>query len=156
VNDPTTTRRSVLRRALGLAAGAVGTGVATSSASGAASHAQVTTLLTARHVETRGSEERRYAVLLDGQGSTVGHLHGAELALASPFGVGDAASSIELHSVSLPGGTLFAQGAFHGSTGTFHIAGGTGRFAGAHGSYRYELASGAAQLALNIVTREDS
>ncbi len=154
MNDPVTTRRSVLRRALGLAAGAVGAGAAASAAR-ASSQAPVRMMLTARHIETRGSEERRYAVLQGGDGSTVGHLHGAVLTLASPFGIPNAASSLELHSVSLPGGTLFAQGAFHGQTGTFHLAGGTGRFAGAHGSYLYELGPGAAKLALNIVIREE-
>ena len=153
MNEATTTRRSALRRALGLAAAAAGAGAATNGA-GAAANARVTALLTARQIETRGSEERRYAVLQGGDGSTVGHLHGAVLALASPFAAADGASSIELHSVSLPGGTILAQGAFRGSTGAFHVTGGTGRFAGAHGSYRYELGPGDARLALDIVTRE--
>jgi hypothetical protein len=154
VNDAVTTRRSVLRRALGLAAGAVGAGAAASAAR-ASSQVPVRMVLTARHIETRGSEERRYAVLLHADGSTVGRLHGAVLTLASPFGIPNAPSSLELHSISLPGGTILAQGAFHGQTGTFHLAGGTGRFAGAHGSYLYELGPGAAKLALDIVTRED-
>ncbi len=154
MNEETTTRRSALRRAFGLAAAAVGAGAA-ASAAGASSQAPVTMVLTARHIETRGSEERRYAALQGTDGATVGHLHGALLTLASPFGIPNAPSSLELHSVSLPGGTLFAQGAFHGQTGTFHLAGGTGRFAGAHGSYLYELGPGAAKLALDIVTRED-
>ena len=153
MNDPVTTRRSVLRRALGLAAGAVGAGAAASAAR-ASSQAPVRMMLTARHIETRGSEERRYAVLQGGDGSTVGHLHGAVLTLASPLAF-QTRLIARVRLVSLPGGTLFAQGAFHGQTGTFHLAGGTGRFAGAHGSYLYELGPGAAKLALNIVIREE-
>jgi hypothetical protein len=156
MTDPTTTRRSVLRRAIGLAAGAVGVGALAGTADATATPIRITSRLTARQVETRETGERRYAVLLDGRGETVGHLHGALLPLASPFGLGGAPTAFELHTISLPGGTLFAQGAFHGSIGTFYVTGGAGRFAGVHGSYRYELGRGVPELALDITIGEDS
>ena len=130
MNDAMTTRRSVASPCTRTGGGSRRRRRGDERRRSSVADARVTMLLTARQIETRGSEERRYAVLQGGDGSTVGHLHGAVLALASPFAAADGASSIELHSVSLPGGTIFAQGAFHGSTGAFHVTGGTGRFAG--------------------------
>jgi hypothetical protein len=159
VSDLTTTRRSVLGRALGLVAAAAGGGgvAAVTAGSGtAASTSRTTMRLTARHVEIRGGEERRYAALVNEAGELVGHLVGTSLPLAAPFDTSSPVTSIELHSLELAGGDLLAHGALRGTAGTFHLTGGTGRFEHARGSYRYELGHGAALLTIDITTREGS
>jgi hypothetical protein len=162
MGDLVTTRQSVLRRALALGAGAVGFGAAAGTAAAAGTGAaetdrsRITMRLTARHAETRGGADQRHAVLVDHRGVTVGHLAGTRLPLHSPFGVPAAVSAIELHTLTLDGGTLLAQGALHGSAGTFHLVGGTGRFSGASGSYGFRLGHGTAGLTLTIVTKESA
>jgi len=155
MTEPTTTRRSVLKRAFALAAGAAGAATVANT-SAAAGLPDITMRLVAHHVDVRGGEGQRHAALADDSGATVGHLAGTQMPLQSPFGLPAAASSIELHTLSLDGGTLLAQGAFDGSEGTFFVVGGTGRFGGARGSYGFRLGHGAAVLTLTIVTGEGS
>ena len=45
-------------------------------------------------------------------------------------------ASIELHTFTLTGGSLFGIGTAAGDEGTFAIVGGTGRYAGLRGSYQ--------------------
>jgi hypothetical protein len=110
--------------------------------------------LSARFVSTRGAAGERHATLVDAAGLTVGHLAGTSTGLASPFGLPGAVSTLETHALSLEGGTLLAQGAVRGDSGTFHLIGGDGRFAGARGVYDFRLEHAGAELSLTIETGE--
>ena len=153
MSDPTTTRRSALKRAFALIAGAVGAGSVANTAA-ASGHSRITMRLTARHAEGRGGATQRHAVLIDERGATVGHLAGTKIPLQPPFGAAGAVSAIELHTLTLDGGTLLAQGALRSTGGTFHLVGGDGRFRGARGSYDFLLGHGPAELTLTIVSEE--
>jgi hypothetical protein len=150
--EPTTTRRGILGHALLVAAGAFGAGSAAASASGPG--LPVTTRLTVRHVGVRNAPGHRYALLLDERGRTAGHLAGVGMPLRRPFSLPSEPSTIELHTLTLDGGTLTAQGALTGTTGTFHLVGGTGRFSGVSGSYDLRLADPGAALTLTTRLEE--
>jgi len=154
MNESETTRRGVLKRGLALAAGAFGAGAVADTSDAALP--PVTMRLTARHVESRGGQGQRHAVLIDARGRTVGHLAGTRMPLQAPFDALDPVLAIELHSLALDGGTLLAQGALRGLGGTFHLVGGDGRFAGARGSYDFRLGQADAELTLTIVSVEVS
>lgn len=85
-----------------------------------------------------GARGNVHGELLDRTGGRkVGEFHGSWLQSSAPFG--DAAfpvGSIELHTFTLAGGSLFGIGSAAGEEGSFAVIGGTGRFAGARGSYR--------------------
>ena len=87
-----------------------------------------------RRLPRKGDRHSAYAELLDGpEGAAVGHFSAAHLSLDSPFA---AASSLEIHTFDLNGGTLHGLGtAARGADGHFVILGGTGRYSGATGSY---------------------
>lgn len=148
----TTSRRSMLRRGLVLCAGALGLGAGSASAatgrSPAAAQAQTLTLYGRNwqlavpgqrfgRPPVAGDRARVHGELLDRVGGQkVGEFHSAWLQSSSPFG--DAAfslGSIELHTFTLTGGSLFGIGTAAGDEGTFAVVGGTGRYAGARGSY---------------------
>jgi hypothetical protein len=82
----------------------------------------------------KGDRHTAYAELLDfPEGSAVGHFSSAHLSLDSPFA---AASSLEIHTFDLAGGTVHGLGsAVRGADGHFVVLGGTGKYAGATGSY---------------------
>jgi hypothetical protein len=82
----------------------------------------------------KGDRHTAYAELADRpDGSAIGDFTAAHLALDSPFA---GASSLEIHTFNLAGGTIHGLGsAARGADGHFVILGGTGRFAGATGSY---------------------
>ena len=82
----------------------------------------------------KGDRHTAYAELLNGpDGAVVGHFSAAHLSLDSPFA---AASSLEIHTFDLPGGTIHGLGsAARGADGHFVVLGGTGRYTGATGSY---------------------
>ena len=148
-------RRSVLRRGLVLCAGAIGLGAGGASASAATGKRPL-----APQAETLNLYGRNWHLALPGQrfgrqpaagdrarvhgelldrpgGQKVGEFHGAWLQSSSPFG--DAAfslGSIELHTFTLTGGSLFGIGTAAGDEGTFAVVGGTGRYAGMRGTYR--------------------
>lgn len=67
-------------------------------------------------------------------GDRIGSLHANVVGAQSPFGV-TAASSVEMHTLQLPDGALFALSATASSgEQSMAIVGGTGRFAGKIGS----------------------
>jgi len=143
----TSSRRRLLGRGLVAAAGAFGLGAARQSTASAAEVPRATELsLYGRHfhlqaparrsgqLPEKGDRHTAYAELLESPGGlVVGHLTAARLALDSPFA---AASSLEIHTFSLAGGTLLGLGtAARGADGHFVVVGGTGRYAGASGTY---------------------
>ena len=144
-------RRGLLGRGLLVATGVLGLGSATRSspAAGAVQPLrQGRTELTlhgrnlhlhaperqAGELPHKGDRHTAYAELLDGpEGAVTGHFSAAHLSLDSPFA---AASSLEIHTFDLPGGTIHGLGsAVRGADGNFVVLGGTGRYAGATGSY---------------------
>ena len=148
-------RRSVLRRGLVLCAGAIGLGAGGAGASAATGKGPLAPQAETLNLYGRswhltvpgqrfgrppvaGDRARVHGELLDRPGGQkVGEFHGAWLESSSPFG--DAAfslGSIELHTFTLTGGSLFGIGTAAGDEGTFAVVGGTGRYAGARGSYR--------------------
>ena len=171
-------RRGVLGRGLIVAAGALGLG-------GAVKHSRTPEALAAkpsrpfrtefklygRHLHLHAPERRAgelprkgdrhtaYAELLDRpDGAAVGHFSAAHLTLDSPFA---AASSLEIHTFDLDGGTIHGLGsAARGSDATFVVLGGTGKYTGATGSYLARLlprelgGNGAAEFHLKLAGLE--
>jgi hypothetical protein len=130
-----------------VAAGALGLGAARGSAASGAALPSTTELeLFGRHVHlhapgrrngrlpAKGDRHTAYAELLDRpNGTVVGHFTAAHLSTDSPFA---GAASLEIHTFSLPDGTIHGLGAVaRGAAGQFVILGGTGRFTGATGTY---------------------
>jgi hypothetical protein len=141
-------RRSMLKRSLVLAAGAMGLGAARAGeAAGAMPKAKHELRLYGRNfhltspshragqVPAAGDQHSAYGQLLDRpKGRVVGHFTAAHLTHSSPFAAG--ASSLEIHTFTLQDGTIHGLGSVaRGSEGHFVILGGTGRYAGAQGSY---------------------
>jgi hypothetical protein len=144
----TSSRRSLLRRGLGLAAGAIGLGAVGPEAAGAATLPSKTELRLhgrsfhfhapdhrAGAVPAKGERHSVYGELLDRPGGkVVGHFTAAHFTHDSPFA--GAASSLEIHTFNLTDGTIHGLGsAVRGAEGHFAVLGGTGRYAGARGSY---------------------
>src|SRR3954447_14407120 len=151
--DPSdvSSRRGLLGRGLMVAAGVVGLG-------GAVRHSSTTTAvrrpqpprtelqLYGRHLHLhtptrragelprKGDRHTAYAELLDGpEGSAVGHFSAAHLSLDSPFA---AASSLEIHTFDLAGGTIHGLGsAVRGADGHFVVLCCTRKDPGATPSY---------------------
>jgi len=136
-------RRGLLGRALALAAGGLGAGVAGRAATAAPSTRVL--VLSGRgfhlHAPTaepgvppaKGEQRTGYGELLAASGSVAGHFTSAFLAFDSPFA---AAGSLELHTFHLDDGTIHGLGSVAtGSEGHFAILGGTGGYSGARGSY---------------------
>jgi hypothetical protein len=86
----------------------------------------------------KGDRHTAYAELLDRPGGkVVGSFSAAHLTHDSPFA---GASSLELHTFDLNGGTIHGLGSVaRGAAGSFVVLGGTGSFTGATGSYRAQL-----------------
>jgi hypothetical protein len=137
-------RRSLLKKALVAAAGAVGVGALAKDA-----HSQIGLPLNGNReirlygrswrLETAGRRPGEaiqpgdhgavYGDLLDGRsGKVVGRFHGSRLALQAHAGV-------EVHTFVLPGGTLVGLGTSLLGEAVFAVVGGTGSYAGAKGSY---------------------
>ena len=139
----TSTRRGLLGRALGIAAGTLGV----SAASATAASTPTTLLLYGRNahlhspakepgvVPVKGERFTGYAELLDGpNGRRVGHFITAFFAVDSPFA--EHGGSLELHTFTLNGGTIHGIGqTVAGGAAEFTVIGGTGHYAGVHGSY---------------------
>ena len=147
-----TSRRSALLRGLLLIGGAVGVGAATGRADARPAPETVAGMRTLEfrgrgwHVSgagrqsgqaLRGGERTQtYGELLDGAGTAVGSFSAASFHLSNPFSHGDLADqSLELHSFSLPGGTILGMGSALGGQDAFAVIGGTGDYTGARGSY---------------------
>jgi hypothetical protein len=133
-------RRSVLKRALVLAGGAIGIGAVTQDAHAQLSLGRETTLYGRQwRLETParkpgdalqpGDQSAIYGELLDRRnGRVIGQFHGSRLALQGYAG-------LEVHTFVLPGGTLVGMGTSLLDEAVFAVIGGTGRYAGAQGSY---------------------
>lgn len=138
-------RRSLLKRAFVLAAGAVGVGAVAKDA-----HSQIGTGLPVDGREVRlygrswrletpgrrpgeaiqaGDHGVVYGDLLDAQqGHVLGQFYGSRLAMHGQAGV-------EVHTFVLPGGTIVGMGTSVLGEAVFAVVGGTGSYAGAKGSY---------------------
>jgi hypothetical protein len=140
----------MLGRGLVLAAGALGVGAAQRSASSRAAPANSTdaelrlygrnlhlhsAARTRGEVPAKGDRHSAYGELVDRpNGKVVGHFTAAHLTHDSPFAA--AASSLEIHTFTLPEGTIHGLGsAMRGTDGHFVILGGTGRYSNVRGSY---------------------
>ena len=134
-------RRSLLKRALVVAGGALGLGaVSAKDARATLSLGRDSTLYgRSWRLETPGRRPGEaiqpgdhgavYGELLDGRnGRVIGQFHGSRLALQEHAGV-------EVHTFVLPGGTLVGLGTSLLGEAVFAVVGGTGRYAGAKGSY---------------------
>ena len=141
-------RRGLLGRGLLVAAGVIGLGGAVrhTSAAEAVKPSRTELKLYGRHLHLhapdrragelpqKGDRHTAYAELLDSpEGAAVGHFSAAHMSLDSPFA---AASSLEIHTFDLNGGTIHGLGsAVRGTDGQFVVLGGTGRYVGATGTY---------------------
>jgi hypothetical protein len=145
-------RRSVLKRGLVLAAGAVGLSAASGTSADAA------TMLDSGHGRFRlygsnwrlatpnrrpgeaiqlGDHGALYGELLDRpNGRRLGQFYGSRLAIgAAPSGFERADAGVEVHTFVFPGGTIVGMGTSVPGRAVFAIVGGTGAYAGATGSY---------------------
>src|SRR5262245_19552288 len=142
-------RRGLLGRGLLVAAGVVGLGGAVRHSSPEAEAVQPSSTelkLYGRHLQLhaparkagelpqKGDRHSAYAELLARpDGTAVGSFSAARMALDSPFAT---ASSLEIHTFDLDGGTIHGLGsALRGEDGQFLVLGGTGKFTGATGTY---------------------
>lgn len=146
-------RRSLLKRSLVLAAGAVGIGAAARDSRAGlplpVGDGAQTLKLHGRHwrIDTPGrgpGEAIRLGdhAALSGElldrpgGSVLGRLYGSRLAVeAVPGGKSRADAGVEVHTFVFPKGTIVGMGTSLPGGATFAIVGGTGVYAGAHGSY---------------------
>ncbi len=150
--EPTTSGQSrggLLKRALVLAAGAVGIGAGGKAAAAPRKVLPSELTLFGRNwflqtPERKPGERIRpgdhgavYGELLDRpHGKTVGRFSGSRLAIeSSPGGPIQPDASIELHTFRLRDGTIFGIGSAVFGESVFAIVGGTGRYAGARGTY---------------------
>lgn len=152
MKDTTQSRRSVLKRAFFVGAGAIGLGAAADTA-GATMPLQLQADRELRlhgrnwRLETAGRKPGEpiqlgdngaiHGELLDGPtGKVLGRFFGSRLAIqAVPGPHARANGGIEVHTFVLPGGTLLGMGTSLPGASVFAIVGGTGAYAGAQGSY---------------------
>ena len=162
-DDAGTTRGTALKRGLLIVGGALGLGAAGGAAldrgsANAAPNAKTLRLeLEARN--RRSSSPDRAPGRRPASGDRLvaqhdlyhGDAHAGDL-VATGFTV-DAlgGSSVELHTITLDGGSLQGMGRAGEAGGSFAVVGGTGRFAGARGSY--DLVSSGDSAALTIDLR---
>ena len=106
----------------------------------------------------KGDRVTGYGELLAADGTVAGHFSSSYVALDSPFA---APGSLELHVLTLVGGTIHGIGATSGGLEEqFSILGGTGEFAGVRGTYvarqapREHGGDGSARFALTLYRRE--
>ncbi|TMC56473.1 MAG: hypothetical protein E6J19_09130 [Chloroflexi bacterium] len=147
---PSEARRRLLKRgafgAASLAAVAVAAGATTTSSAARPSTSGTTTMrLLGRgwHVDakdgklpTKGERYAVYGELVDGKGDTVGEFFSQNVGVDSPFHItGEGTGAFEIHTLSLPGGTIVGVGVGGGRERNYAIVGGTGKYTGARGSY---------------------
>jgi hypothetical protein len=106
----------------------------------------------------KGDRYAVYGELHDGSGIKVGEFFSQNVGVDSPFQItGEGVGSFEIHTLSLPGGTIVGVGIGGGRERSFAIVGGTGKYTGARGSYlaRQDTiglgGSGTAELLLTLV-----
>lgn len=143
-------RRSVLKRGLVLAAGAIGLSATGGEARAAtrldvgrgafrlygANWRLVTPNRNSGEAIQLGDHGAVYGDLLDGRNKPLGQFYASRLAIqAAPGGHVRADASVEVHTFVLPEGTLIGMGTSVLGKAIFGIVGGTGAYAGAKGSY---------------------
>jgi hypothetical protein len=168
---PSEARRKLLRRgALGaasLAAVAVGAGATTTGAARPSTSGTTTMRLLGRgwHVDakdgklpTKGERYAVYGELVDAKGDKVGEFFSQNVGVDSPFQLtGEGTGAFEIHTLTLPGGTIVGVGVGGGRERSYAIVGGTGKYSGARGSYlarqdTYGLGgSGRAEILLTLL-----
>ena len=146
---PSEARRKLLKRgALGaasIAAVAVAAGATTSSAARPSPSGSSTMRLLGRgwHVDAKdgkvplkGERFTVYGELTDAKGDKVGEFFSQNVGVDSPFQItGEGTGAFEIHTLTLPGGTIVGVGVGGGTERSYAIVGGTGKYAGARGSY---------------------
>jgi len=148
---PNAGRRAILKRgaigAASVAAVAVAAGAATSPtrATAKSDGGSTTIRLLGRswHADTvdgklpgKGDRYAVYGELTDGAGQKLGEFFSQNVGVDSPFQVtGEGVGAFEIHTLTLPGGTIIGTGVGGGRERSFAIVGGTGKYAGARGSY---------------------
>ena len=147
---PSEARRRLLKRgALGaasIAAVAVAAGATTNTTAARPSTSGSSTmhfLGRGWHVDAAGGKVpgkgERYAVygeLTDRSGEKVGEFFSQNVGLDSPFQItGEGTGAFEIHTLSIPGGTIVGVGVGAGRERNYAIVGGTGKYVGARGSY---------------------
>ena len=147
---PSEARRRLLKRgALGaasIAAVAVAAGATTTTAARTSSTNSPTTMRflgRGWHVDantgklpTKGERYSVYGELTNGAGEKVGEFFSQNVGVNSPFQLtGEGIGAFEIHTLTIPGGTIVGVGVGGGQERSYAIVGGTGKYAGARGSY---------------------
>lgn len=84
----------------------------------------------------KGDAYSVYGELMSPAGDKVGEFFSQNVGVNSPFQItGEGVGSFEIHTLSLPGGTIVGVGVGGGRERSYAIVGGTGTYAGARGSY---------------------
>ncbi len=139
-------RGELLKRGIGVAAGAIGIGIGVAPAADAQAVLRLTLHGTGIRARVHGSSRGRLPRpddhvtihgLVSGGLDAEGTFGSTGVAIRLPGS--DEITLLEHHLFATPSGTLTGAGQRTGDTGTFAITGGTGRFTGASGSYRAQL-----------------
>lgn len=84
----------------------------------------------------KGDRYSVYGELFEPAGGKVGEFFSQNVGVNSPFQItSEGLGSFEIHTLTLPGGTIVGVGVGGGSERSYAIVGGTGKYAGARGSY---------------------
>jgi hypothetical protein len=87
-------------------------------------------------VPTKGERYSVYGELTNGNGDKVGEFFSQNVGVDSPFQItGEGTGAFEIHTLTLPGGTIVGVGVGGGRERNFAVVGGTGKYSGARGSY---------------------
>ena len=149
---PSLGRRAILKRGAIGAASVAALAVAASTQSTPKAAAVTSDVVTARtmrfvgrgwHTDTakaglpgKGDAYSVYGELLSPAGDKVGEFFSQNIGTDSPFQItGQGVGSFEIHTLSLPSGTIVGVGVGGGRERSYAIVGGTGIYAGARGSY---------------------
>jgi len=84
----------------------------------------------------KGERYAVYGELTSGTGEKVGEFFSQNVGVNSPFQLtGEGVGAFEIHTLTLPGGTIVGVGVGGGQERSYAIVGGTGKYTGARGSY---------------------
>jgi hypothetical protein len=168
-------RRTLLKRGLVLAAGALGVTAAGKEAKAATTTVPSSLRLHGTNWRLAVPDRQPGAILRLGDhgavygdlfdrpnGKPLGRFYGSRLAIQStPGGHARADASVEVHTFVLPYGTIIGMGTAVLGEAIFAIVGGTGVYAGAKGSYsatqrlREHGGNGTADFVLNLKSLEE-